>query len=1036
MSQSIVSKFPKPSFLYSLFCVVLIFGLAEGLMMQFIDWLLRLGIVLTPILATVIDVVGLTFISIVPVWWLIMRPWSIKFKLQHDTNNTQLNENQQLLQALNNHALVSIADLSGNITYANDLFCEISGYSISELFGQNHNIVNSGHHHKEFMHEMWHTISNGKVWQGDICNRTKLGSLYWVATTITPILDENGKPQQYISIRRDITHRVNNEQLQQQLQQDRATRLLISDILQQILPFAERGKQVLTELFNLKDFALQAKGLIYIRDLNLNTLIPLTVASDVNDPTNSHLNGQCQAVALNQELKVINHCDCASHTEAHGHYLVPIVSAANSLGVLALVTQTNPAHHTTRLILLNQIADCLALALLKDIAQQSTTAALENAEQASKAKSQFLANMSHEIRTPMNGVLGMLDVLHQTSLQGYQVEILDVIRDSAFSLLDIIEDVLDFSKIEAGKLELEQVPVIMREVIEKSAAMLNRLAINNGVELSLFTDPALPELVQGDASRLRQIVVNLTNNGIKFSSQQAALGLVSIQALLIERTAQQAIIELRVIDNGIGMDEATLAKLFTPFSQADASTTRRYGGTGLGLNITYDLVQLMSGSINVQSTPDQGSTFNVRLPFTVLDSPLNTELSPIQGLACLLIGDLKNQAQHFSCYLKSVGVIVNLVPDLTAAYQQPIPTQKGPWIWLLADDDGLLPDELQGMTQHPANVDIRLVVLSQGLRQQLRQPKDSRLVQIDNTIVTQHRIIQAVAMAAGSMKADSSTLSHSLKRSAFDPPAREVALEQGRLILVAEDNSTNQKVIQRQLAILGYAADIAADGQEALALWRSGHYPLLLTDLHMPTMDGYELAATIRAEEDPSKPLIIIAWTASVLKSNGENCLSVGMNDIIRKPSSQTDIQAMLEKWLPLNHETLLLDAVNVTDNSPDLTDSLAVLNIKVLEELVGDNPEIIKDFLKEFYSSLTTLAEAINAEYSAGHIRKMGLQAHTLKSSSRSVGALRLGDLCHEIEAISKTSVTIDDLSECLQLFNLEISAVNIALEKALNEL
>ena len=950
-------------------------------------------------------------------------------------NNIQLNDNPQLLQALNNHALVSITDLTGNISYANDLFCETSGYSAAELIGQNHSIVNSGYHSDEFICHLWRTISNGQVWHGDICNRSKLGHLYWVSTTITPLFDEHGKIQQYISIRRDITLRVNNEQRLEHLQKDNDTRLLVSDILQQTLPLVERGQQLLEQLLTTKDLALPAKGLIYLKDPRLNTLIALAATDELNDPSNKHLYEQCLAVALNQELKIINHCACASHPEAHGHYLAPIVSAANSLGVLALTTQTNPLQSATRLILLNQISDFLALAVLKDDAQQLAISARESAEQANKAKSQFLANMSHEIRTPMNGVLGMLDVLHQTSMQGYQVEILDVIRDSAFSLLDIIEDVLDFSKIEAGKLELEQAPVVVREVIEKSAAMLNRLAINKGVELSLFTDPELPELVQGDAARLRQIIVNFTNNAIKFSSQQATLGLVSVQALLIERIADQAIIEIRVVDNGIGMDEATLAKLFSPFTQADASTTRRFGGTGLGLNITYNLVQLMSGSINVQSALGQGSTFSARLPFTVLDAAAPAP-SQIEGLACLLIGDLKSQAQFFSCYLKSAGAIVNLVPDLTAAYEQPAPTQAGPWIWLLTDSDGLPPDELKAMVQHPANVDIRLVVLSDGQRQELRPNKEDRLVQIDNNIITQHRIIMAVAMAAGLMKAEPSLLSPSLKRNAFDPPSREQALEQGRLILVAEDNSTNQKVIQRQLAILGFAADIAADGQKALALWRTGHYPLLLTDLHMPLMDGYELATAIRTEENPSKPLTIIAWTASVLKSNGANCMSVGMNDVIRKPSSQLDLSMMLEKWLPLNHEPLLTDTTDNTDPSLTAHANLPALNIYTLMELVGDDPEIIKDFLQDFYSSLATLAESIRAEFYAGQLKKMGIQAHTLKSSARSMGALRLGDLCHDIETISKTSGAINDLSERLVLFNLEVATVNIALENLLNEI
>ncbi len=1149
----------KNSFLSSLSSIAIIVTLIDVLIMNLTDALPTWGIILTPNQDTLAKVAGLVLPSTLLIWWLILRPLAIKVKLQNDANHSQLNENQQLLQALNNHALVSITDLAGTITFANKLFCETSGYSESELLGQNHRIVNSGHHPDKFFRTIWSTLSKGQVWQGDICNRSKQGSLYWVASTITPMLDENGNAQHYIAIRRDITvikekerqltlvgtaldasidmifitdvqgliyyanpalysftgaklgtligikpssfdhpkadpkllsdmrhslakgqswtnrllgqrnlfcnaaskddcwlnisitpirsddhellgyvqiqsditHRVNNEQMQKQLQKDRAIRLLISDILQQMLPLAERGKQLLIKLASLKDFALQAKGLIYIKDPNLNTLMPLAITGELNELNNSTLYTQCVAAVQTQEISIINQCNCDAPSETHGHYLIPIVATGKSLGVMVLYTQINPLERASRMSLLNQIADCLALALLKESAQQSAETARESAERASKAKSEFLANMSHEIRTPMNGVLGMLDILHQTSLLDYQVEILDVIRDSAFSLLGIIEDVLDFSKIEAGKLELEQAPISVREVIEKSVTMLNHLAIKKAVELSLFTDPDLPELVKGDAARLRQIVVNFTNNAIKFSSQQAALGRVSVQVLLIERTAQQAIIEIQVIDNGIGMDDAMIAKLFSPFTQADASTTRRFGGTGLGLNIVYNLVQLMSGSINVQSSPGLGTTFSARLPFTVLDSALNTELKPcpLEGLACLLIGDLKSQADYFSCYLKSAGAIISLVPDLTAAYQQPAPAQGEPWLWLLAKEDDELPDDLQNMMQQPENIDIRLVILCHGQRQLIRQNKDPRIVQIDNNIITQHRIIMAVAIAAGRMKAAQPIITPSLKRSAFEPPSREQALEQGRLILVAEDNSTNQKVIQRQLAILGFAADISADGHEALARWRTGHYPLLLTDLHMPNMDGYELAAAIRAEEDPSKPLIIIAWTASILKSEGQNCRSAGMNDIIRKPSSQLDLKMMLEKWLPLSHEPALLNATHAMNNSYSETNNSASLNIKILEALVGDDPDTIKYFLQEFRSSLTSLADSIRVEFYAGHLNKVGFHAHTLKSSARAMGALKLGDLCDEIEALSKTKHAITDLNECLQLFNLEVIEVYNAL-------
>ena len=314
--------------------------------------------------------------------------------------------------------------------------------------------------------------------------------------------------------------------------------------------------------------------------------------------------------------------------------------------------------------------------------------ARDEAQSANQAKSAFLATMSHEIRTPMNGVIGMVDVLHQTSLKGYQVEMVDLIRESAYSLLTVIEDILDFSKIEAGRLEIERAPMLLGNTLEKSCSMLDRLAENKGVELSLFIDPAIPASVMGDALRLRQVLINLANNAIKFSSSRQNQGRVSVRAVLADRGPDFVTVEFQVTDNGIGMDEETLARLFSSFTQADASTTRRFGGTGLGLAISRQLVELMGGEIKVRSALGEGSTFTVRLSFLPLPDKAepDEEASWVAGLSCLVVGGLDTQACDLAAYLKAAGAMVEKAPDLKVAKERAALLPPGLTVVVLDED--------------------------------------------------------------------------------------------------------------------------------------------------------------------------------------------------------------------------------------------------------------------------------------------------------------------------------------------------------------
>ncbi len=910
-------------------------------------------------------------------------------------------------------AVVVITDREGTIEYVNPRFTEVSGYSFEEAVGRNPRILKSEKTPPSLHKELWETITSGNIWKGEMVNRNKSGEEIWEYVSISPILSDTNEITHFVAVKENITERkkMEDEMRKAGFLSDIALELTHSGYWHvdysdpEYYYQSDRAAEILGE-------PLKPDGRYHLRNEWFSRL------EEANQETADFTAERYQG-AIDGKY---------DHYNSIYAYKRPLD------GKIIWVHAAGKLVHDDKGKIQYMYGAYQDITEQKKAAEE-LAAAKEKAEEATQAKSNFLANMSHEIRTPMNAIIGMSHLALKTELTPKQHDYISKVQSSSNALLGIINDILDFSKIEAGKLDMEATNFQLEDVLNNLANLIGIKAEEKGLELLFIVDQEAPTALVGDPLRLGQILINLSNNAVKFTET----GEIVVSVSVIEKDESKATLQFSVQDSGIGLTGEQRGKLFQAFSQADTSTTRKYGGTGLGLTISRKLCEMMGGEIRVESVPGEGSTFIFTAVFGVHAEKIMPLLPgpDLRGKRVLVVDDNQISRQILHEMLESMTFKVSqtasgeeALSEVSKADSEGLPYEIIYMDWQMPGLDGIAASKRikeQDLSSQPRII----MVTAYGREDIIQQAEDIKLEGFLVKPVSRSLLFDTTMQAFG--REGVMTRETRIDRGRDIEVLKDI---RGARILLAEDNEINQQVAREILEQAALVVDIANNGKEAVDMVRKNRYDAILMDIQMPEMGGFEATKAIREMKDPETSarhpaagLPIIAMTAHALAGDREKSLESGMNDHVTKPINPDELFVALLRWIKPGEREIpkhLAEktTVQAKPSQEQPLPQLQGIDIQSGLSRVGGNEKLYRSLLVKFYREYPDSTRQIKDALAKEDMELGTRLAHTVKGVAGNLGARDLQAAGADVEAAIKKG-TLENIEELLETYEQNIQSI-----------